>query len=79
MDQTTQCRQLQPEALTTMANMKQQGSSARAAARALGRSPSTSTRELARNTLTAMPYGSHTAQVACFGRRAAARPAAKWP
>jgi len=32
---------------------------------------------LARNTLTAMPYGSHTAQVACFSRRVAARPAAK--
>jgi IS30 family transposase len=45
--------------------------------RALGRSPSTITRELARNTLTAMPYGSHAAQVACSSRRVAARPAAK--
>jgi IS30 family transposase len=77
MDQTTQYRQLQPEDRMTMASMKQQGSSARAMARALGRSPSTITRELARNTLTAMPYGSHTAQVACFSRRVAARPLAK--
>ncbi len=77
MDQTTQYRQLQPEDRMTMASMKQQGSSARAMARALGRSPSTITRELARNTLTATPYGSHTAQVACFSRRVAARPAAK--
>ena len=77
MDQTTQYRQLQPEDRMTMASMKQQGSSARAMARALGRSPSTITRELARNTLPTMPYGSHTAQVACFNRRVAARPAAK--
>ncbi|MFN9089974.1 MAG: IS30 family transposase [Alphaproteobacteria bacterium] len=77
MNQTTQYRQLQPEDRMTMASMKQQGCSARAMARALGRSPSTITRELARNTLTAMPYGSHTAQVSCFSRRAAARPAAK--
>ncbi len=77
MDQTTQYRQLQPEDRMTMASMKQQGSSARAMARALGRSPSTITRELARNTLTATPYGSHTAQVACISRRVAARPASK--
>jgi IS30 family transposase len=77
MDQTTQYHHLQPEDRMTMASMKQQGSSARAMARALGRSPSTITRELARNTLTAMPYGSHTAQVASFSRRVAARPAAK--
>ena len=53
MDQTTQYRQLQPEDRMTMASMKQQGFSARAMARALGRSPSTITRELARNTLAA--------------------------
>ena len=77
MDQTTQYRQLQPEDRMTMASMKQQGFSARAMARALNRSPSTITRELARNTLTTMPYGSHTAQIASLGRRIAARPAAK--
>ena len=77
MDQTTQYRQLQPEDRMTMASMKQQGLSARAMARALSRSPSTITRELARNTLAAVPYGSHTAQVASFSRRVVARPAAK--
>lgn len=77
MDQTTQYRQLQPEDRMTMASMKQQGFSARAMARALGRSPSTITREFERNTLVALPYGSHTAQLACASRRAAARPAAK--
>lgn len=45
-----------------MASMKQQGLSARGMARALSCSPSTITRELARNTLTEMPYGSHTAR-----------------
>ena len=61
----------------TVASMTQQGLSARAISRVLRRSPSTITRELARNTLTALPYGSHTAQVASFSRRVAARPAAK--
>lgn len=73
MNQTTQYRQLQPEDRMTMASMKQQGCSARAVARALGRSPSTITREFERNTLTALPYGSHTAQLACTSRRVAAR------
>jgi len=77
MDQTTQYRQLQPEDRMTMASMRQQGLSARAMARTLGRSPSTITRELQRNTLTALPYASHTAQVACASRRVAARPVGK--
>jgi IS30 family transposase len=46
-------------------------------ARALGRSASTITRELKRNTLESLPYGSHTAQLACASRREAARPIAK--
>ena len=46
-------------------------------ARALGRSPSTITRELERNTLTALPYCSRTAQLASVSRRVAARPAGK--
>ena len=54
----------------TMGSMQQQGRSARAMALVLGRSPSTITRELARNTMADLPYGSHTAQVACVGRRA---------
>jgi transposase, IS30 family len=77
MDKTTQYRQLQPEDRMTMASMHQQGFSARAMARALKRSPSTISRELARNTLAALPYGSHTAQVACTSRRVASRPAGK--
>jgi transposase, IS30 family len=77
MDKTTSYIQLQPEDRMTMASMRQQGLSARAMARVLGRSPSTITRELARNTLAALPYGSHTAQVACMSRRVAARPAGK--
>ena len=72
MEQTTQYRQLQPEDRMTMTSMKQQGLTARAMVRALSRSPSTITRDLARNTLTALPYGSHTAQVASFSRRVAA-------
>jgi IS30 family transposase len=77
MTKTSRYRQLQPEDRMTMASMKQQGLSARAMGRVLGRSPSTITRELARNTLPAMAYGSHAAQVACSSRRVAARPAAK--
>ena len=46
-------------------------------ARALGRSPSTITREFERNTLSALPYGSHTAQLSSVSRRVAARPAGK--
>ena len=77
MDQTTQYRQLQPEDRMTMASMRQQGFSARAMARALSRSLSTITRELARNALPDLPYGSHTAQVASVSRRVASRPPAK--
>ena len=61
----------------TMASMRQQGCSMGAMARALGRSTSTISREFERNTLAALPYASHTAQVRCQGRRLAARPAAK--
>ena len=77
MIQTTQYRQLQPEDRMTMASMKHQGFSARAMARALGRSPSTITREFERNTLADLPYGSHTAQLSSASRRVAARPAGK--
>ena len=77
MIQITRYEHLQPEDRMTMASMLQQGLSARAMARALSRSPSTISRELARNTLGDLPYGSHTAQVACLGRRVAARPVGK--
>jgi len=73
MDKTTQYRQLQLEDRMTMASVRQLRFSARAMARALGRSPSAITRVLGRNTLMALPYGSHTAQVAYMSRRGAAR------
>ena len=77
MIQITRYEHLQPEDRMTMASMLQQGLSTRAMARALSRSPSITSRELARNTLGDLPYGSHTAQVACLGRRVAARPVGK--
>lgn len=77
MNQKTQYRQLQPEDRMTMASMRQQGRSVRAMARTLGRSPSIIARESDRNTLAGLPYGSHTAQVACESRRVAARPMGK--
>ena len=61
----------------TMASMLQQGLSMRAMARMLGRSASTISRELERNTLAELPYASHSAQVCSQGRRQAARPTRK--
>jgi transposase, IS30 family len=77
MEQTKRYQQLQPEDRITLASMKQQGLSLRAMARSLSRSPTSVMRELRRNTLEGLPYGSHTAQAACEARRAAARPAGK--
>ncbi len=77
MQKQTTYRQLQPEDRITMASMRQQGCSMGAMARVLGRSASTISREFGRNTLPTVAYASHTAQVACDGRRQAARPAAK--
>lgn len=56
-----------------MASLHQQGLGIRAIGRWLGRSASTISRELGRNTLPNRPYASHTAQVSCEGRRQAAR------
>ena len=77
MTQTTQYRQPQPEDRMTLASIKKLRLSVRAMARALSRSPSTITRDLGRNTLAVLPFGSHTALVACASRRVAARPAGK--
>jgi IS30 family transposase len=77
MEQIRKYQQLLSEDRITMTSMLQQGLSARAIGRALSRSPSTITRELARNTLVDLPYGSHTAQVTCTSRREAARPVGK--
>ena len=70
-------QQLQPEDRVTIASMCQRGCSVRAMARTLQRAPSTVTRELERNTLAGVPYGSHFAQQACQARQRAARPRAK--
>jgi IS30 family transposase len=70
-------QQLQPEERMTIAFMKQQGSSMRAMARMLGRSGSTISRELERNSPVTQAYASHTAQLYSAGRRVAGRPMAK--
>lgn len=54
--------------------MRQQSLSARAMARALGRSPSRITLGFARNTLASILYASHTAQVVRGAKRTAAHP-----
>ena len=77
MENKTTYRQLQPEDRMTIASMKQQGCSMRAMALALGRSGSTISRELGRNTVGASVYASHTAQVNSACRRQAGRPAGK--
>jgi IS30 family transposase len=73
MTEQTKYEQLQPEERMTIASMVQQGSSMRAMARMLGRSVSTVSRELGRNTDSSLGYASHTAQVCCAGRRQAGR------
>ena len=60
----------------TIASMRQQGRSLRAMARARGRSPTTISCELTRNTPADAAYGSHRAELACRARRHQARPAA---
>lgn len=77
MQNRTTYEQLQPEDRMTIASMHQQGCSMRAMARMLRRSPSTISRELARNAAPDMTYGSHVAQQSCQARQRAARPAPK--
>ena len=69
--------QLQPEERMTIASMKQTGSSVRATARALGRSASTVSRELTRNSCPDAAYASSAAQSRSHDRRRHARPVAK--
>jgi len=57
--------------------MRQQSLGVRPIARVLGRSPSTISRELARNSPVDAAYGSHRAELACKARRRQARPPAK--
>jgi len=71
-----QYQQLQPEERLTIASMHLQGSSMRAMARMLGRSPATVSRELARN-CRFENYASIPAQALSVARRIAARPPAR--
>ena len=77
MEEQAKYRQLQPEERMTIASMTQRCCSMRAMARMLGRSASTISRELERNSSTTQAYASHTAQVHCALRRREARPAPK--
>jgi IS30 family transposase len=61
----------------TIASLNQQGSSVRAMARTLGRSPGTISRELTRNSSPELGYASAPAQVLSVQRREAARGSAK--
>ena len=71
-----QYQQLQPEERLTIASMHLQGSSMRAMARMLGRSPAAVSRELARN-CRFDSYASMPAQALSVARRIACRPPAK--
>ncbi|CAG4911961.1 IS30 family transposase IS1086 [Paraburkholderia saeva] len=71
-----QYQQLQPEERLTIASMHLQGSSMRAMARMLGRSPATVSRELARN-CRFENYASIPAPALSVARRIAARPPAR--
>ena len=73
---TRRFRQLQPEERVTLAALRQQGESLRHIAGVLGRSASSLSRELARNSVQD-GYASRAAQMACQTRRAAARPRPK--
>jgi DNA-binding CsgD family transcriptional regulator len=73
MTEQTKYEQLQPEERMTIARMVQRGSSMRAMARMLGRSVSTVSRKLGRNTDSSLAYALHTAQMCCAGRRQAGR------
>lgn len=72
MQDPTRYEQLQPED-----RMTQRGCSMRAMARMLHRSPSTISREIARNSAADTAYGSHAAELCCQTRRRVARPANK--
>ena len=77
MQTSTTYRQLQPEERMTIASLRQGRSTVRAIARALGRSPGTISRELARNVGSDGSYASLAAQALSRSRRIQARPAAK--
>jgi IS30 family transposase len=76
MSEKTSYQQLQPEERLTIASLHLQGSSMRAMARILGRSPGTISRELMRNS-SSVGYTSVPAAALCSARRSASRPRAK--
>ncbi|CAL8477036.1 transposase (plasmid) [Caballeronia sp. S22] len=75
-DKTTSYQHLQPEERLALASLRLQDVSIRAMARMLGRSPSTVSRELTRNSSPA-GYASVPAQALCAARRSAGRGPAK--
>ena len=75
--QRAKYQQLQPEDRVTIASLHQQKLGIRAIARVLGRSPSTVSRELARNGRSGHSYASALAHQTCRIRRYAARPQPK--
>jgi transposase, IS30 family len=70
-------QQLQAEDRVTIASLQRQGYSVRAMARTLTRSPSTISREIARNSRGELFYGSRAAHSACGVRRRASRASPK--
>ena len=76
MHERTRYQQLQPEERLTIASLHLQGSSIRAMARILGRSPATVSRELTRNSCPA-GYASVPAETLRAARRSAGRRPAK--
>lgn len=77
MQRRSPYHQLQPEERMTIASLSQQGSSVRAMARTLGRSPGSISRELARNSSPELGYAAAPAQALSVQRREAARGPAK--
>ena len=69
---TTRYRQLQPEERVTLASLLQQGHSLRSIAKVLERSPSSVSREVARNR-SAEGYASQPARQAALARRSRAK------
>ena len=69
---TTRYRQLQPEERVTLASLLQQGHSLRSIAKVLERSPSSVSREVARNR-SAEGYASQSARQAALARRSRAK------
>jgi IS30 family transposase len=77
MEELRKYEQLKPEERMVIASMRLQGASMRTIAGALGRPPSTVSRELRRNSCPDTGYGSNRAQAFHAARRAAARPPRK--